>query len=492
MPAKTGQSGPSFLPSGRTPRRRLPARLPEARVSPAFARPLGYNCLVDTPDPIPLHEAVARDLIPCSVCGAKGADVQKADGEKHFLCAACAARGRRWKYGLLIALLAGLGVVVAIKLNSPPPTTEAASPLDSPEERQRILNEILDLMNQRNFSGATRKIASVLVLRPNDPLLNLYMATCLDNQGYFARSIGHYQAAMADPTNQKTCRSSIGQALQFLGHSAQALPFLEDAVAGSPPDDRNRVLLAECYIDLERYTDGLKMLEGFPPQEVILRHRHRALLYQGKPEEARKVYEGTEAAALKGSKERSLILQAMQAREDGDFEAALKTLNEARAKADPKSFDAVQYLRMALMVYIESGDVAKLNEESAGLLKLASEVTKVPQKQLMGEAMFYQTVGLLLAGKRDDAVASAKKFLASIDQESGIFRVEALVMQFLAGIRKEQDLAGEAAQVNRFRANDMYYYMALISGNADWAKKAADATPGHNFPYHAIQRLLKK
>ena len=34
--------------------------------------------------------------------------------------------------------------------------------------------------------------------------------------------------------------------------------------------------------------------------------------------------------------------------------------------------------------------------------------------------------------------------------------------------------------------------LALATGEKAWARKAADATPGRNFPYHAIQRLLKE
>jgi len=41
-------------------------------------------------------------------------------------------------------------------------------------------------------------------------------------------------------------------------------------------------------------------------------------------------------------------------------------------------------------------------------------------------------------------------------------------------------------------ANELLWYLALVTGDRARAERAAAATPGHNFPYHAIQRLLKK
>ena len=66
---------------------------------------------MDSPEQIPLEEAVARGIIPCSVCGAKGADVRKVGDKNHFLCARCARRGRAWTWVLLgfTIVVVGLG-----------------------------------------------------------------------------------------------------------------------------------------------------------------------------------------------------------------------------------------------------------------------------------------------------------------------------------------------------------------------------------------------
>jgi tetratricopeptide (TPR) repeat protein len=443
---------------------------------------------VDTPEKIPLEQAVARDLIACSVCGAKGADVQQAGGEKHFLCARCASRGRRWRWAIFVALVVGLGFVVYAQLRHSNATPDGAISLDSPEERKKILAQIDGLLNERKYSEAIRRIDFLLSVMPTDPLFNLYRGRCAFETGHWAQSVGYLQLAMKlEPTYENVCQVLLGDALQNLGHSAQALPFLEKAAKETPESGQEsagrRLMLAECYLELERYEDSLKSLEGLPTLEPVLRGRHRALFYMGQPEKARKVFEEIDLTKTKGLKERSQLLLSMQAREEGDFAGALKILNDARASLDPKSFEATQYRRMAIMIYIESGDLAKLEEE-------AVELSKTSQKHLLGEALYYRALGLLLAGKKDAAVDVAKTFLTSIDLEAGFLRHEAMLMQYLAGKRKEEDLLKEASELNRFRANDVYFAMALISNNMDLAKKALESTPGHNFPYHAIQRLL--
>jgi tetratricopeptide repeat protein len=435
---------------------------------------------VEPPEKIPLDEAVSRDLIPCSVCGAQGAEVRQVEGKKHFLCPACQARGRRWRWALVVVVAAGAGLFLYLRTRAPGPSSDPAQSLEAAVAREEIERQIVDLMKQGKYREVRAQVGAILAQIPGDPMFNLYMGQCSNNLGYFADSVRFFQIAMAgDPKFEKECRSSLGQALQFLGHSARAAPFLEKSVEGTPPDHPLRFLLAECYVDLERYDDARKVLEALPAQPLSLRLRNRILLYQGKPDDARKVLDAPDAPG--GFKP---LYLSMQAREEGDFAAALALLQDAGAKADPKSFDAIQYRRMALMVYIESGDLDKLAQESGALAKL-------PQRQLAGEALYYRTLGLLLAGKREEAVTSAKEFLASVDVEKGSLRTEVLLMQHLAGTRKSEDLTGEVAQLNRFRANDVYFYLALESGKKEWAQKALEATPGHNFPYHAIRRLLK-
>ncbi len=437
---------------------------------------------METPEKIPLDEAVARELIPCSVCGAKGAGVRQVGGKKHLLCAACEARGRRWTWGAIVALVVVAGVVAVSRFRAKPvdPPSPPAPPL-AMVEAERIEKEIVDLIQQKRYRDAAAWLRQLLQQNPGQPLLNLYMGQCLINLGYFELSARHFQAAMAgDPKDEAECRASLGMALQSLGHSAQALPFLEKEFKGSSFEKSRQVLLAECYLDLERYEDAIKVLQDKPPDLVNLRVRHRALLYLGKPDEARKVFEAADVPPVS----RAMSL-ALQFREEGDFAGALKILEEAAAKVDPKSLDLLHLRQAILQVHVESGDLARLEDEASELAKCLHPITA-------GEARYYLVLGRLMAGKRDVAVAAANEFLGTMDILLGLLRAESLMMQHLAGTRKVEDLVGEAAKVSRFRANDLYFYIALATGDPAWAKKAAESTPGHNFPYHAIQRLLKK
>jgi hypothetical protein len=67
-----------------------------------------------------------------------------------------------------------------------------------------------------------------------------------------------------------------------------------------------------------------------------------------------------------------------------------------------------------------------------------------------------------------------------------------MMMRHLVGELKDADLEAEAKLQSRFQANDVYWYLALATGDRAWAERAAASTPGHNYPYHSIQRILKK
>ena len=66
------------------------------------------------------------------------------------------------------------------------------------------------------------------------------------------------------------------------------------------------------------------------------------------------------------------------------------------------------------------------------------------------------------------------------------------MMRHLVGELKADDLEAEIKLLSRFHANDLLWYLALATGDRVYAERAAASTPGHNYPYHAIQRLLKK
>jgi tetratricopeptide (TPR) repeat protein len=446
---------------------------------------------VDSPEKIPLDEAVARDLIPCSVCGAKGAGVRPVGGRKHFLCGACAARGRRWTWAVvgafLLAVGSGLYALRSSVSSRTPGGLRAESPISEAEYRT-LLEDVVRLTREGKPTEVLRMLRPALARIPDDPVLNLYTARNLMPLSYYEASLPCWTLGMqVDPKVEPECRFELGFAYQRMAHSAAALPHLEKAFEGSPFEKERRIMLAECYLDLERYSEALKLLEGVPPSPALLRYRHRALSYQGRTAEARRIFEDLDPALANGSvmKVNRAMVLAAEAREGGDFEGARRILAEARSGLAPDSIEALKLKRSALAIDIESGDLTKLE---AGVQELLGS----PDRQVRGEVIWYRILGLLMENKKEEAVALARQSLREMDPQFAPLRQETLMLQYLSGRWKIEDLEKEAKAVNRFRANDLYYFMALATGDRVWAEKALSSTPGHNFPYHAIKRFLDR
>jgi hypothetical protein len=261
----------------------------------------------------------------------------------------------------------------------------------------------------------------------------------------------------------------LGLSLKTIGHAREALQYLEKP---SALDGSVRGELAEVYLDLERYEDALKLLPDSPD---TLWGRHRALVYMGKGEEAKKLLEGRDEREVG-------TLKAGQLREEGDFDGARKVLASLMPEPGSPAWHRVQ--RGWISLAIESGNY--------GLIEAPVDALMAdPDVQLHGEALFAYTIVTLIRTGKKEATATAWRFLAKTDKEFSPLRLERMMMRRLVGELKDADLEAEAAQLSRFHANDLLWYLALATGNRAWAEKALASTPGHNYPYHSIQRLLK-
>ena len=302
--------------------------------------------------------------------------------------------------------------------------------------------DIVALMDSRRWTEARARIQGYLEPMPKRPDLNLLMGNCLMGLKAYDLAVPYLKIAYeAGPPTRDQAALWLGLALKTIGYAAEALPYVE------PVTELNRGRrddLAEVYLDLERYEDALKILS-----EDALWGRHRALVYLGRGEEAKKLIGDRDPFMLAG-----------QLREEGDFAGAAKLLEST-------SGDRRKRAEMSLAV--ESGDLAKLDDEA-----------------------FFRAIGALLAGQKDKAKAAAWEFLAKTDKEFAPLRLERMMMRHLIGELKDADLEAETRRLSRFHANDVLFYLALATGDRAWAEKAAASTPGHNYPYHAIQRLLKK
>ena len=394
---------------------------------------------------IPLNEAVARGIIPCSSCGASGADVRKIGDKNHFLCSKCARRGRRWTFilaALTITIVALAAYVLHRRGSDPLDPGPGPGPAPKDAMTESASKDIVALMDSRRWTEARARIQGYLEPMPKRPDLNLLMGNCLMGLKAYDLAVPYLKIAYeAGPPTRDQAALWLGLALKTIGYAAEALPYVE------PVTELNRGRrddLAEVYLDLERYEDALKILS-----EDALWGRHRALVYLGRGEEAKKLIGDRDPFMLAG-----------QLREEGDFAGAAKLLEST-------SGDRRKRAEMSLAV--ESGDLAKLDDEA-----------------------FFRAIGALLAGQKDKAKAAAWEFLAKTDKEFAPLRLERMMMRHLVDELKDADLEAEVRRLSRFHANDVLFYLALATGDRAWAEKAAASTPGHNYPYHAIQRLLKK
>ncbi len=127
---------------------------------------------------IPLDEAVARGLIPCGLCGAKGADVRKVGERNHFLCARCARRGRAWTWvlaGFALVILGLGGYLLSRGKHPEDPRPRAARE----EDPKRWVNETRRLIDAKRYSEARARIQELLEPLPKQPELNSMLGECL-------------------------------------------------------------------------------------------------------------------------------------------------------------------------------------------------------------------------------------------------------------------------------------------------------------------------
>jgi tetratricopeptide (TPR) repeat protein len=408
---------------------------------------------VDAPKDVPLNDAVDQGLIPCSRCGARGAGVSRAEeGRPHFLCRACAKRRRPL---FVYALIAMLAMGLAAWLLSPKRTT-----------RTDWFTEADTLLRAGKTREARKLLEAQAELTPDDARVRFFLGQSLLALGAVEKAREAFAtASAADPQAVPVNRLWEGICLQQMGHSADALPLLQATDAG-PAFEKQRVAkLVDCLLDLERYDAALALLGDDPDR---LWERHRALRYSGK---------AAEAEALLGRADPKIVwgLRATQLREEGKFEEA-RAVIDARRKETP---DDGRLERAAFALAVEAHDLPRL------------EAARVDPKNF-GESLWAVAVARLTLGRREQAVAAAKEFLAHVDPELTSLRLERLQLRFLAGTSKLEEIEAEIRKTSRARANDLYWFLALATGERAWAEKGLASTPGKNFPYHALARLAAK
>jgi tetratricopeptide (TPR) repeat protein len=397
-------------------------------------------------------------------------------------------RGRRALLaGAAAAALAAAGAYVGTRPRSGAEARPELAALAPGASERAFVEAVLRLFQERKFREARERLRTALEGHPDAPGLRFLMGRCLYELGAYEAGLVHWERLLElDPSAEAAARRAIGMGKLRLGRAREALAHLEKAAGTGPPDPGLRLLLAEALIDLERYGEALQRLEG--PEfadEQAMRLRYRALVALGRVAEAEAALEAwspPEERRPAASGFRAL-LRAGRLREEGDFAGALRTLDAASSGVAPESRLGLSLRRSRLAAMLEAGQAVRVIEEGAALGGVADP-------QIAGDALSYRVLALLEAGRRPEAAATARDFLARIDPELGDLHLVRLTMQHLAAERSEEDLEREAREVARAFANDLYYYLALATGDRRWAERAREATPGRNFPWHSILRRL--
>lgn len=343
------------------------------------------------------------------------------------------------------------------------------------------------LFRERNYREARDRLRPLLEAEPDDPRLHFFMGRCRMELNADESAVPHLRVAVAHPEYREAARFWLGRALFRMDRVAEALPLLEKPIEQQEGEVLRKFAMAEILLDLEQYDAALQQMEGMPPGTSVAWARHRALSYLGRNEEAEREVEslGARAASDPDARATQAQLRSAMLREAGNFEGALKILEAASALVEAGTPPSRKLKRAELSVHLESGDAARL-EAGAAELASAAEI------HFRGAGLWYRAVAALLAGRTEEARKAAREFLEGVDREFTPLRLERLMLRRLVGEATDANLEAEARCIPRFRANDLYLWLALVTGDRAWAEKGLAMTPGRNVPYHALRRLLGK
>jgi tetratricopeptide (TPR) repeat protein len=139
--------------------------------------------------------------------------------------------------------------------------------------------------------GLTERIEQEIARHPGDLKLRLVAADALRHAGFTERALPLLQEGLRLAPESAAFLTSVGVLLDSLGRTAEALPYLQRAVAGAPASMPARRNLLPALLKTGAFQEALRVCDGLlaqlPDDQLLLAWRAAALRLVGDAEYAR-------------------------------------------------------------------------------------------------------------------------------------------------------------------------------------------------------------
>lgn len=147
-------------------------------------------------------------------------------------------------------------------------TVHAAGQAQKPAE---LFQQAQTLQNGGDFAGAERLYRRVLQADPRSAEARANLGVVLAGQGRYAAAVEQYARALRLKPALEPVHINLGLALLKSGHAAKAAEEFKAYLANHSDDVRVRQLLANAYLESDRYAEAARLYEGLLPGDAGIR-----------------------------------------------------------------------------------------------------------------------------------------------------------------------------------------------------------------------------
>ena len=138
------------------------------------------------------------------------------------------------------------------------------------EARRNLIGALLSMRMYNDAETAAREAVAAI---PNDASLNRLAGLILSQKGDLPGAQAFLERAVHFDASDAAARVSLGRVLYLQKQYSEAVRHLEEARRLAPSDSAAPVLLANSYMELQRWTEALHVWQAIPnPDRSILRN----------------------------------------------------------------------------------------------------------------------------------------------------------------------------------------------------------------------------